>query len=210
MAADNSSAVGLAFFSSTSFLLPTFPADAPLLEYRVILPYIPCSNPILGQTQFRVLNPKEIRSRWRYSAIRERGRERSGREKRRVENSCFTSRHETGASSNTRSGVGHEISIQVRCHLLNIHEHPSSGNKRLFLKITTEEKRKKNNLEMHITWSWILRKLTITSNCSGFETSCMQQLSTMISSYLMPGYLVAISRQDSKNSPSASFMILAL
>ena len=51
---------------------------------------------------------------------------------------------------------------------------------------------------------------TITSNCSGFETSCMLQLSTIISSYLIPGYLDAISRQDSKKRPSASFMMFAL
>ena len=52
--------------------------------------------------------------------------------------------------------------------------------------------------------------LTMTSNCSGFATSCMQQLSTIISLYLIPGYLVATSRQDSKNRPSASFMMFAL
>ncbi|KAA3461099.1 protein STRICTOSIDINE SYNTHASE-LIKE 5-like [Gossypium australe] len=50
----------------------------------------------------------------------------------------------------------------------------------------------------------------MTSNCSGLETSCIQQLSTIISLYLIPGYLVETSRQDSKNNPSASFMMLAL
>lgn len=54
------------------------------------------------------------------------------------------------------------------------------------------------------------RQHTMTSNCSGLETSCMQQLSTMISLYLIPGYLVATSRHDSKNKPSASFIMLAL
>ncbi|KAJ0493922.1 hypothetical protein HanIR_Chr12g0591571 [Helianthus annuus] len=50
----------------------------------------------------------------------------------------------------------------------------------------------------------------MTSNCSGLETSCMQQLSTIISLYLMLGYLLAISLHDSRNKPSASFIIFAL
>lgn len=56
----------------------------------------------------------------------------------------------------------------------------------------------------------IVNSHTMTSNCSGFETSCMQQLSTIISLYLIPGYFVATSRQDSKNRPSASFIMFAL
>lgn len=38
----------------------------------------------------------------------------------------------------------------------------------------------------------------------------MQQLSTIISSYCISGYLTATSLQDSKNRPSASFIMLAL
>ena len=72
------------------------------------------------------------------------------------------------------------------------------------LKITTEEGHVFYR-KLHSTSS-----LTMTSNCSGFATSCMQQLSTIISLYLIPGYLVATSRQDSKNRPSASFMMFAL
>lgn len=53
-------------------------------------------------------------------------------------------------------------------------------------------------------------KHTMTSNCSGFATSCIQQLSTIISLQVMLGYFLATSRQDSKNKPSASFMMLAL
>lgn len=59
-------------------------------------------------------------------------------------------------------------------------------------------------------WSDSRWRRTMTSNCCGFETSCMQQLSTITSLYLIPGYRLAISRQDSKNSPSASFIMLAL
>mmetsp|Transcript_5576 Transcript_5576/g.15015 ORF Transcript_5576/g.15015 Transcript_5576/m.15015 type:complete len:265 (+) Transcript_5576:483-1277(+) len=52
--------------------------------------------------------------------------------------------------------------------------------------------------------------ITITSNCPGSRTSCMQQLSTMTSSYWISGYFSRTSRQHSKNNPSAFFMMLAL
>mmetsp|Transcript_1027 Transcript_1027/g.3012 ORF Transcript_1027/g.3012 Transcript_1027/m.3012 type:complete len:331 (-) Transcript_1027:91-1083(-) len=52
--------------------------------------------------------------------------------------------------------------------------------------------------------------VTITSNCCGRDTNCIMQLSTMISRYSMVGYRLATSRQDSRNRPSAIFMMLAL
>lgn len=67
-------------------------------------------------------------------------------------------------------------------------------------KIGNEDRAKRQAITPH----------TITSNCSGLDTSCMQQLSTIISLYLIPGYLLATFRQDSKKRPSASFMMLAL
>lgn len=49
-----------------------------------------------------------------------------------------------------------------------------------------------------------------TSNCWGRETSCMQQLSTMMSLAWMSEYSRATSRKESKKSPSVIFMMLAL
>lgn len=52
--------------------------------------------------------------------------------------------------------------------------------------------------------------ITITSNYAGFLTNCIQQLSIIISSYLINGYFYATSRCAYKNKPSTNFIILAL
>lgn len=46
----------------------------------------------------------------------------------------------------------------------------------------------------------------MTSNWCGFETSCMQQLSMIMSLCSISGYSAAILREVSKNSPSDSFL----
>jgi len=56
----------------------------------------------------------------------------------------------------------------------------------------------------------VAAKLHSSSNCSGRVTNCMAALSTIISSYLICGYFAATSRQQRRNKPSASFMMLAL
>ncbi len=52
--------------------------------------------------------------------------------------------------------------------------------------------------------------VTITSNCSGRITSCMQQLSTIISWNSMSGYCAATSRATFRNRPEVDLMMLAL
>ena len=51
--------------------------------------------------------------------------------------------------------------------------------------------------------------ITITSNCCGRETSCMDALSTIISFRMIPepSYSFAISRHVFKNKPSPSFLL---
>ena len=52
--------------------------------------------------------------------------------------------------------------------------------------------------------------VTMMSKRSGFITSCMAQLSTIISSNAMSGYACEISRPVLRNSPEVDFIILAL
>ena len=54
--------------------------------------------------------------------------------------------------------------------------------------------------------------MTMTSNCWGLETSCMEALSTIMSSNLIPelAYSLETSRQVLRKRPSANFMMLAL
>ncbi len=48
------------------------------------------------------------------------------------------------------------------------------------------------------------------SNCCGFNTICMQALSTISSLYSISLYLSATARTERRKSPSLSFMMLAL
>ena len=52
--------------------------------------------------------------------------------------------------------------------------------------------------------------ISSTSKWLGSLTSCMQALSTINSSYAMAWYFLATRRAHSRNSPSESFMMLAL
>merc|ERR1711892_620886 len=51
---------------------------------------------------------------------------------------------------------------------------------------------------------------TITSNCHGLETSCMQQLSMIMSLCSISGYSAATRLLTSRNKPSVTFMMFAL
>merc|ERR1719490_655143 len=50
----------------------------------------------------------------------------------------------------------------------------------------------------------------ITSNCQGLDTSCMQQLSMIMSLVVMSGYSFDTRRQTSRKRPSVTFMMFAL